>query len=229
MAYKVGEIAREVSLEILGYEDTNYLPLLEMFVNDAIEDILSECRWDFNINTVISTSLVSGNAEKSFSTTIGETTAIRIPAIEQEIKYMPVEDLIEAGADLEVTGDYPYYFWPSGFDRTNNLWKAKFYPIPNSNLAIEIMSKLMIGILKTNDNVPFPDGYKSVLKYKVLGRAYSAHGMPDIGGSMYQEHYTQLDKRRILQNTKPAEKRYKSIQDIPQNRRVGRWLPANYP
>lgn len=230
MPFTPNEIAREVAAEITGREDDDdYNRLIEIWANDAHADIQFECRWFFNINAVVPVNLIANQAtDYALASSVGEYTAMRLPALDQEVEYKTEEELVELGIDLEQKGSAPIYFYGTGYDKAKDKYKIRVVPIPTSNMTAELLNRSRVQIVPSNTAFPLPDEFRGVLKYKTRAIAFTEDGRTEIGSFFLNLHEAELEKRRKRYQTMPIEKRRRPIQDIPIPGRALR-LPANYP
>lgn len=169
-----GDVLDAVMLDV-GYptSDTDLRDVMSAWFDDVFSQILGPA-WQWPHRAEIRTISVTADSytDSSLDTDVLQVRKMRRQGDRQILQPTTVEDLFDSGVDLTDTGT-PTRWYPTEWDQTNGKQKFKLWPIPSTNITLELYVDLGAPTpLDAADNIPAPEDVIAVLKDGLRARAY---------------------------------------------------------
>lgn len=166
-ALTVNDVATDVMIEVgENTGDATLVLQFERWVSNAFQRIGITLDWKFNRPTETFVTAAS-TAEYSLTSTLADDIrGMRISGDDDPIFYKEERELYERGVDLEQEGR-PMYFWFREYDKTNEVLKIAFWPIPDQIFSIDVMMRAAPGTLVSADELPYPREFVQAIEARV--------------------------------------------------------------
>lgn len=205
--------------------NTSYRVLVLDWLQEGLDIILLECQgspftqYKNTFNTVASQSEYAFSLANFYSDDI---VSARITNPDTPLKYYDYSELMNTTLDLESEGT-PEVFYNIKWDSTDLHTNLSLYPIPSSELTIEVLYRIKSYLLVDSSAViPFPRHILTVLKKYARAMAYQRQGDAINSKSNLELFYRQLNelkKQRIqkAQNNQTSQGELGFNLELPYN------------
>ena len=142
--------------------DPTDVALFVTWVSDVCQAIATAADWLF-FRTVETIAITASTATYSLSAIDSEVTVIRIASLKHTLRATSKEFLLSRRMDLDLLG-LPIRFFNAGFDAATGKKQITFWPIPDTDLSVEVTAEKIIGVLAATDIIPYPDKFIPLIK-----------------------------------------------------------------
>jgi hypothetical protein len=168
-ALTVNDVAVDLMTEV--GEDTGDAALVlqfERWVSNAFQRIGITLDWKFNRPTEQITTAASTQEYSLTDTKVDDIRAMRINGDDDPLFYKEERELFERGVNMEQESR-PMYYWFREYDKTNEVLKVAFWPVPDAIYTIDVLERAAPGTLASADELPYPrefvQGIEARVKY----------------------------------------------------------------
>ena len=164
-------------------ESTNDTALTNLFVswfNDAYMHFGAEVAWFFLRAYPTITTSADDNTYSLTAASARQISAMRVTVTDEPMEYVPYNELVRRGLDLEQTGK-PEVWWDTGYDAANDQVTVELWPIPNAVYILEAEVEGAPEVLTDSATIPFPPEFWPLVKDGV--RAYYRESEGDYEGA----------------------------------------------
>ncbi len=166
MAQTVDSVADQIAHSI--GEDFNDFDVKETFrqwVTEVIEEILAEADWPFSY---VVDQFDTGAASDSYTlgATIADVRSLFRTDLNQELTFIPQDELRESSYDYDSTGPPTVWWWKQ---LASGLWVVQLWPVPDAEYEIMVYgnTQLSVALLGTS-TLPIPSGMYTLVRRGVL-------------------------------------------------------------
>lgn len=227
----VNELALELIREAQeSSDDTDYVLIVEAWINDAISEIASVSEWkffqkEFPINTIISTPTYDLPAEAL------DLKYLRFTDNHETIDYIDPERLVDVGVNINEVSR-PTYWWYESADLTiaDAPLTIRLAPIPDTTYVLDAPYYFHPDTTGTTGIIPVPRDKLLVIKERV--RANFLFEDKDYEGYrlMLQRFASKLQAAISTDRSKHARTLTLQVRDLPSgvNRKLARLDPNHF-
>lgn len=166
-ALTVNDVAKDIMTEVgEATSDATLVLQFERWVSNAFQRIGIALDWKFNRPTEQITTVASTSEYSLTDKLVDDIKAMRINGDDDPIFYKSEQELFERGVDLEQEGRPMFYFFRE-YDKTNEVLKVVFWPIPDAVYTIDVMERAAPGTLATADVLPYPREFVQAIEARV--------------------------------------------------------------
>jgi hypothetical protein len=218
MAKTLAQIALDIANQAgIEYYDLDNQETVDSWVREALDEILSQATWAQTYQETLNPT-VALQREYALDLGTGDIVAIhKTDGTEREILLRPLQQLIDEGKDISITGE-PQYWYPLGMSSDQKV--AGLWPVPDAVYNYTIYATLDPALLTRLSTFPLPEDFIPALKnyvrkltkesekdYNGADRAAMAFASSmrrlhskyqNVGSQKFQFKFTDLAHRQVI-------------------------------
>lgn len=159
----VNQLAQQLAQEVgESTSNTNLVLLIESWIQECVDAIGEAKRWDY-LYSIGTLATVASTRTYNLTVTFQQEIAARFTDGSGILTAATKDKIINGGNRLETTGK-PVFWYPDGYDSTNEKLTLGLYYTPDGIYNLEFFGFLVQQELTSSSKLPFPRNFIRVVK-----------------------------------------------------------------